>query len=631
MAANPLAEFYPTVLQLTAPVATADYEKWLLDAIFRELTARHFPDHLNQSPLKRLAEHLLDRIENDERDEFMRLIDDVDDDGEIALARRFGAKLRKEASALLTEEPPSAGFLGAILLAGHGDWSAVRYLRQGHVDARLDELDLTPIETPHHRLMVLKDLGLAAQIISATLALAFDQVENAIRLGDENLFLHSIVRAIRIAEAIPNCSISIGVVSHEYDRITERLAAGDRDRIEQTSPFPIHLEPGSPVFLEKVISRRLSVLRKRTGLEEMTASLDPLPDWFLPRIRQARSVRLALREVSLFREKGLELGRLPKQSEYEKQIEHEPAELPDEERDYDKLWADWMDLAPAVVSQLLVPTKAMLLAWWASEASREQLAGEPPEVNLVAPNGTFRTHVIEIRLRAAGQVVELRQLALCEAPNRNQQLANQVEGFLNACTGVPVILGTKGFPKGRTAQVAPSLRKLDAMVGLQLDLSDTEWHILQRAKDFAEQQTHQHGFLEWRRDRQWLTQLISPLQPLIALPSAPPLEPTGSGAPAPTPGAATRPQQTQLHVPRFGNGAFPVLVGRDATGNAVIWDPYRDAPNHLNNFSFLVTGDAGSGKTQTIRVLIDAACEAGFQSASLTSRPTIATQLLLTP
>jgi CO dehydrogenase nickel-insertion accessory protein CooC1 len=32
----------------------------------------------------------------------------------------------------------------------------------------------------------------------------------------------------------------------------------------------------------------------------------------------------------------------------------------------------------------------------------------------------------------------------------------------------------------------------------------------------------------------------------------------------------------------------------------------------LNNFSVLITGDAGSGKTQTIRVLIDAACQAGL-------------------
>ena len=602
----PVAEFYPAVLQLTAPVATADYEKWLLDATFRELTARHFPDHLNQSPLKRLAEHLLDRVEIDERDEFMRLIDDVDDDGEIALAKRFGAKLRKEASALLTEEPPSEGFLGAILLAGHGDWSAVRYLRQGHIDARLNVLDLTPIETPHQRLMVLKDLGLAAQIISATLALGFDQVENAIRLGDEGLFLHSLVQAIRIAEAISNCSVSIAVVADEYDRIAERLPAGDRDRIEQTEPrLPCISSPAHQPFLKRWFARRLALLRKRAGLAEMTGSLDPLPDWFLPRIREARSVRLALREVSLFREKGLELGHIPKQSEYEQATVAEPVTLPEEQCDYDKLWADWMDLAPAVVSQLLVPTKAQLLGWWAEEASREQLAGESAAVSVIAPNGTFSTHVIEVRLRAAGRVVELRQLALCEAPNRNQQLANQVEAFLDACTGSPFVLRTKGFPKGRTAQVAPALRKLEAMAGLQLDLSDTEWHILQRAKDFGDKQADQQGFLDWRRDRQWLTQLIPPLQPLIDLPRPADLPPEPTVE-------ATEQARLATNRERREMAPFPVLVGRDAGGTPVIWDPYRDAPNHLNNFSFLVTGDAGSGKTQTIRVLIDAACKAGL-------------------
>ena len=56
---------------------------------------------------------------------------------------------------------------------------------------------------------------------------------------------------------------------------------------------------------------------------------------------------------------------------------------------------------------------------------------------------------------------------------------------------------------------------------------------------------------------------------------------------------------------------FPVQIGTSFEGVVIHWDPYRDAPNHLNNFSVLVTGDAGSGKTQTIRVLIDAACRGG--------------------
>ena len=342
-AAIPVAEFYPVVLQLTAPVAESDYEKWLLDATFRELTARHFPDHLNRTPLRRLAEHLLDRIDIDERDKFTRLVDDVDDDGEISLAKRFGAKLRKEAAPLLNEEPPSAGCLGAILLAGFGDWSAIKYLRQGHIDTRLTPLELPQIDTPHQRLMLLKDLGQAAQIIGATLAIGFDQVENTVRLGDEKLFLHAIVQAVRIAEAIPNCSIAIVVLAGEYDRIAEGLPSADRDRIEHETPPSVHLAPGSPEFLERVVAQRLSILRGRAALPEAAGSLEPLPRWFWHRVREARSVRIALREVSLFREKGLALGRIPKQSEYERHIGPAPVTLPDEDQDYDKFWADWRD------------------------------------------------------------------------------------------------------------------------------------------------------------------------------------------------------------------------------------------------------------------------------------------------
>jgi Helicase HerA, central domain len=53
-------------------------------------------------------------------------------------------------------------------------------------------------------------------------------------------------------------------------------------------------------------------------------------------------------------------------------------------------------------------------------------------------------------------------------------------------------------------------------------------------------------------------------------------------------------------------------MGPARQGSDVFWAPFREAPNHLNNFGFLITGDAGSGKTQTIRVLIDAACCEGL-------------------
>lgn len=481
MAAVVVSEVYPAVLQLTAPVKTSEYLNWVLDALFRELSARHFPDQLNQSPLRRLANRLLEVSESEKRDEFIVSIEDTDADRAVILAKQLAGKIRQRAiaSGILSEQPPSAAFLAVILLAGFDDWSAISYLRQGYIDDQIRSLDLRPINNSGHRMAILRDLGLAAQIIGASLVLGFDQVENTVRLGDEGLFAHALVQATRIVEDVVNCAITVAVLADEYDRIVggdgaaTGLPASDRDRIERESPNPVRLEPGSPDFLLNVVARRLAVLRQRARLPEAPGSLEPLPNWLVARLREARSVRLTLNEVSHFQKMALRLGRIPTKQDYTGGAKEIPPS-PKDEIDFDKLWVDFMDLAPATHIRLLDSTKAHLLAWWASEASREHLASDAAQVTASNLHGEFKTHVIDIRLKAHGHVIELRQLGLCEAPNRNQKLLQQVEEFLDSCTGTPAILRTKGFPRGRTAQVAPAIRRLNAIKGLKLDLSDTE-------------------------------------------------------------------------------------------------------------------------------------------------------------
>src|SRR5262249_39580873 len=147
------------------------------------------------------------------------------------------------------------------------------------------------------------------------------------------------------------------------------LRKSARDRIEGDSPLPVRLEGGSPDFLQKVVGHRLAVLCARAKLPEQSGSLEPLPTWFLPRIRTATSVPVALQEVDQFRERALRLGRIPSQAEYE-EIHPDPV-LIEDAIDFDKLWADHLDLAPATLNRFLVSTKAELIVWWASEASRE--------------------------------------------------------------------------------------------------------------------------------------------------------------------------------------------------------------------------------------------------------------------
>jgi hypothetical protein len=369
----------------------------------------------------------------------------------------------------------------------------------------------------------LLNLGLAARIVGASLALGFDQVENTVRLGSEDLFVHTITQAVRIVETILNCAVIIVALADEYDdivggqRVSRGLPVSDRDRIEREPPLPVRLERANPEFLQAIIAQRFSALRARVGLPQVSASVNPLPTWLMDRALQARNVRSALREVALLRQRAIELGRLPTQYEYEGDKPAPPPVAPPEAVDFDKEWADFQDLAPATL-RLLPITKGELIAWWVEQASSEHLNAEPARVVLNSQDNDEPTRVIDIAMSAKGVVIEKRQLALCEAPNRNHKLAHQIEAFLAVADGVPYVLRTNGFPKGRQTQPAAALRKVEALFGLKLDLNATEWHNLFRAKEFWEEWKGNDSFLQWRRDQQWLIQLMAPLQPLEHFP-----------------------------------------------------------------------------------------------------------------
>jgi hypothetical protein len=158
---------------------------------------------------------------------------------------------------------PIPEFIAVVLLAGFGDASALNYLRHGKVGRRVKELELDEPTTAHERIDILNNLALTAQIVGASIALGFDQVENTLRLGSRRLFVHALTQAVRIAESIVNCAIVIVVLGAEYDKLatgkenqppsnaqpsedTPPLAVADRDRIEQEEPFAVSLDPQIP-------------------------------------------------------------------------------------------------------------------------------------------------------------------------------------------------------------------------------------------------------------------------------------------------------------------------------------------------------------------------------------------------
>ena len=499
-ASQPTDEVYPVILQLTAPVTRADYERWLLEATFREVGARHFANESARSPLKRLALRLLERIPTPQNQEFQRLFQEDGDVGHLlGSAMEIGKALRRQGQEMLAEDPPSAGFIACVLLAGFGDWSALNYLRRSHIDARIEPLGLLVVDTPVDRIMVIKDLGMTAQIVGASLAIGFDQVENAVRLGSENLFVHALVQAIRIAESVLNVAILIAVLADEYDRIASArgesevkgLTAGDLYRVERELPTSVRLERPTSDFLRRVIAQRLNALREREGLPSSPGSLAPLPPWFVSRVDQARSVRGALRWVNRLREQGFKLGRLPTgEDEFEASGESlegngggtsTPAGVPgpvgpktplpavvvgtpavalpavhvavaesdeDGTTDFDKLWADHRDSGSLTLDEISESTKANLIAWWIRAASEERTASDVVEVHQRRGDDDFRTHIVQIEFSERGSVVEVRVVGLCEAPNRDHKLAEQLEWFLLTVEGIPIAVADQGVSQG---------------------------------------------------------------------------------------------------------------------------------------------------------------------------------------
>ena len=637
-------EAYPAVLQLTAPIKSGEYEAWLTEAVIRQLSARHFADASNHSPLRRLAGRLLDQLDIVDRERFEETTHDIHDGTAIKAAQQAAQEINQRASDRGVDECPGIGFLAALILAGFGNDAARTYLRRGTIGNSLRSLDLDEVTAGYHRIDVLVNLGRAARVVGACIALAFDQVENMVRLADRDIFIHALTQAVRIAENVNSAAIIFATIADEYDKLAEALPDTDRDRIERDGPTPAVLGETTPDFLRAVLAQRLSVLRDRAGLPAAGDSLSPLPDWFTTPVLRLRSVRVALREVSQFRESALQLRRLPTREEWSRLPtlgEDERHDRPPT-RDFDKEWADFQDRNAASV---LVPDsdKGGLVAWWAEQASRENLAAAGVAASLTLRREQIETAVVEIGLAVDGVVVERRQAAICDAPNHGGRLRDHLHAFLEAADGVvPIALRTNGFPRGARTLVAPALKRLETLDGLKIDLDETEWQDLHRARQFAETSAADPDFLTWRRDRQWLTQLVTALQPLIA-PPAPlvggtgqtettqsggaPREPAG-GQDEATAGATHGEQKTIAKTPSdqqdkldgSANGEvgkppltpFPVHIGTSFEGLAIAWDPYRKSPNALNNYGFMVTGDAGSGKTQTIRVLIDAACRHGL-------------------
>ncbi|MEN0065217.1 MAG: hypothetical protein AAGA48_23940 [Myxococcota bacterium] len=597
----PTSKVFPAIIQLTAQVERSGYESWLQQAIVRSLGEASFlfPTGEAVTPLQRLSHQLLERVDVELRERLTQALDEDEDEELLKAALVIGKRLRKFAVGALDDSPPSYGLFAAVVLAGLGYWPAVSFLRNGTRELP-GNYHLEPVETPTDRVRMIHDLAVVVQLVEATLVVAFDQIENVLKLADASILIHAVTQAVRLAEAMPNVSIVLSVVQSAYEahiQDEKNLSKSDLHRIADEAPSAVTIPRPSPDVIHSVVARRIGVLADLLG-QPRTGTMDPLPDWVQAELPLTKSVRVALQLLGSFREKGQLLGRFPTRKELG--LDDVPAPEPVAKpppTDFDKKWADHRDgsLAMVRVSDL---KKIELIEWFVRTAHTEHHSPFTVETSHRQLSDSAETRIADIVVsNDQGQAVMRKAIALCDAPNRNQGLANQIEAFLQTNPHYPYALRSRAFPKSKTALAAKALQKLESLQGHRLEIGEDRWHILHEARDFYEQMRQVEGFHPWRRDGRWLTTLFDGLDTLLRLPEVP--QPSPQGPPDS--------DKTNVHLSE-PDGAFPLLVGHDGDGAEVYWDPYRPDPDRLNNFGFLVTGDPGAGKTQTIKVLIDAAC-----------------------
>lgn len=721
-------QLYPAVIQMTSPVTDADYDRWMLEAVIRELNNPYFG-------IPRLgddAKALIGLLPTEDAARFRKAVQD--EDGALcqqlahAFAPRLAAEMERRAQgrtvpapehiamllvrrgsapewhtplidlahALLSQlgtadartfkakaeagdldcleaVPPLArglrrlihqrtnnvvneDFLKALLLHYGGDLAGFDALGGHAAETEVPGLSFAAMERPEQFRRRLGDISTAARAVDGAFVLAFDQLESFWSLANESLYVRAIEKAVNLVQEFPNISIVLASLRNVYEELHDKLVQSTRDRI-RLSLAPVYLKPPNRNQLRALFERRMARVAALAEMEDSAPLMDLIPDWLVDGLVGAR-IREALSEFARFRAMALNLERLPEEAEFfDDAAPATPA--PQSARDYAKAWQDHLDQHTAFDAPETDEARLDLLRWAANA-----LAAELAPVQVRPEASTLKeTQTMGLQLTFSGGETgqnEIRFLGICTAINRDYRLARQIESVRrHAGDARPVVVGKQRFPRSKSAQVAGPLEKLRAAGGIVVDFEPADWQMLSAAKDFVETHQSEGGFRAWRAETGFLLNRIAPLR-AIFLPTidisapAPEMEPEpnerGHAAPPPEvapvasvaeerpealqPEAAedldqiaeggaseepAEPVMTEEAVIDFkkhearaaASDRFQVFLGTSDAKTPIYWDPHHP-DDRLLNFGFLVTGDPGSGKTQTLRVLIDAMARADY-------------------
>jgi DNA helicase HerA-like ATPase len=602
---------YAALFPMVDLVAEKDLDAWLLRALISRLSERYLVAAGAPSPLTRLAQTVLAQGQADLAKPFAK--DVFADGGDIRdfdlrpLIVSIRARLQK-----LSHLPvPSEAFIAALLGAAAGDDDSFAYLRGQPINVSIGGVRLAQTEGDH---IARGHIDALVNVIGATggaLMLAFDQLEQSRVQGWEARLRHLFGRGALLAETLPPLCVAYAVLPSLYDTIAEGIDSSIRDRIERFGSLPVRLKPLARRQAEALLKRRLSELFERCGAKpDAKDPLYPFPGWMTDELGGQTS-RYVFELIQQFRRVYLATGAVPALEDMppppsiSSDAPIAPAASAAASINFDDKWHGELTsrtVQPAIGNGI---QQAEILEW-AIQAAAIEIEGLTAIKTRRTVRGRAGTVVIECDFQQNGQSVERREIALCNE-GRGAPLAEEIRVFLRGVNGArPVIVRPRGGRLPRSGRfIAPIIRdaeELQSIIVPQVEM--LAWERLDSARHFFRNFKDAAGFEAWQREARPLTK-VAAFADIVQFPyikAAPDDEeaPEAEQAPAPAPVPRRRTPTQEA-----------VMLGRHEDGGEVHWAPFETEAKLLN-FGILVTGDPGSGKTQTLNVLIEGVAKMGF-------------------
>jgi len=621
-------DVFAVVLPMVEFVSETQFDAWMTRSLVTRLSEPYLVPEGSPVPLIRLSQALLDLVPNLTSQKLKTAIED----GEVTVGEaEFKALVSgiRNRLARATRIPPAGeSTIAAMLGVLFGEDDAFEYLRGLPIDTAIAGVRLAnsdPDQCPRIRF---EELVKIIGAFGGAVFIAFDQLEQSKLEGWQGRLTHAISRGALITETLPNVAVAFAVLPSLYENIADGVDPSIRDRIERLGAQPVRLKPLTRPEVEALLERRLALLYHLTGATSDPAQpLYPFEDWFLDELAGQTS-RYVTEYVQQYQRLLVAKGRAPTLDDFPMPLteaEEMPPALPSlgarptgyggahnptadtlpagPAIDYDTQWDRFYAQHPYSP----VPNdgaKQADLMEWAVKASAPELDGVTGVRTRRECRGRAQTYVVGFDIEENGAVMERRDVALCNETNQGTQLADEIRSVIAGCRpGVrPVLVRPRGgrFPKGGRS-AGPLLDKAQeagAIVVRQFE--GPSWERIRALKNFFDQFHDQPGFIQWQRRAHPLTQIAS-LSEVLQYPYLAPAkdEPAEKEArPAPV-------EQLKPRTLRKQPAGSSVFLGHEIDSQQPIyWAPFETDPRLLN-FGVLVTGDSGSGKTQTLRVLID--------------------------